>query len=286
MVDRRTVRAAAPRGPLVTIAVSAISLVVGVAFGFAIHKRPLPAAQATEGAEVEREDSQNRNDGSRRATSRLIEPAQATSRAPSAGAEEAARVRAEEEHKATTVIRAISSSLLTRAAVLKDLNVEGQGHQMTPFLMGVMQGLRTADPALLTKMGQALADRTCDHPQSDLELIMVSQMIMVAPELSVSRTFDCGLRGRKTEDVPLWNMIDAWRSSGQPMPRAIAEIQEKATDERTTRRLSNYEQSLAERRAALQVAEEQPPATTPSTKPPLSESDMKPQQPQTKEMSQ
>ena len=232
---------------------------MGVGVGLVAHgrsSRPVSGGDRGETvAQTEREE--------RSVSAPAREPEVGSSRrAPNEAAEEAARRRSETEHKARMAVDSLTRELLQQAQANERYGIEAVGHSMTPYLTGMMTGLRHGRSGARARDGRVLAERTCSHPQSDVELMMVSQMVFAAPaELGTSRTFECGLRGRKKEDVPLWEMIDAWRVSGQAMPQAIAEMQASATDERTKQRLSNYEQATKERLAA---AEQQPGPQVPS----------------------
>jgi hypothetical protein len=233
-----------------TVGAGVFTFMAGIGLGFALHRQPARAPSATPGGEGALEPAaetgggprgEARNPGGTSAHARL---------STDAVAEEAARRRAELQQQARTLVDDVSTQLLIEAKATAADSVEAAGFGMTQYLRGMVAGLRS-NPELLTQVGEALAERTCSHPQSDLELVMVSQMVMAAPEvLAAPRTFDCALSGRTKEDVPLWSLVDAWRASGKPMPAAIAAIAASATDERTTRRLSNYEASMKERLAA------------------------------------
>jgi hypothetical protein len=275
MVAMNGGRTGAGGGSVLPLAMSALTFVVGIGIGFALHKRPVPARAADAADEPPVAQAERREARGEAPVISAVRPN------PGAGAEEAAHRRSEAEHKARVTVDNLTSRLLSDADASKQFGLEGQGQFMVPYLMGTMAGLRAADPALLHDMSEALAERTCSHPQSDLEVMMVSQMVMTAPELGRPTTFDCALRGRKTEDVALWAMLDAWRGTGQEMPRAIAEIQDSATDERTKRRLQNYEQSRQERLLAPSnppVGATPPAVVMKDSPPPVAEQEVKSQQ--------
>jgi hypothetical protein len=180
--------------------------------------------------------------------------------AASRSADEAERRRLETQFRARQMVDGVTRQLLAEAKGMEGFGVETAGSVMGPYLRGMMTGLRATNPELVRDMGESLAERTCSHAQSDIEIMMVAEMVMAAPsELGSAQTFECALQGRKQEDVPLWTMIDAWRASGRPMPPALAQIQDAATDERTKNRLSNYEQALKDRVAAGEHPAAAPP---------------------------
>lgn len=226
-------------GVLTALALATLTFVSGVGLTLVLHKTAKRAVAADGEPAASPADQPDRvgDEGPKTSPARDW---------PTSGADEADRRRAETEHKAREVLGGVTTQLLRQARAYQWLGVDSQGQQMAPYLTGMMGGLRMSDPALLREMGEALAERTCSHAQSDLELMMVAQMVLAAPELGRARTFDCALGGRGAEDVSLWAMLDAWRGTGQPMPRSIAEIQDGATDERTKQHLSSPEPSTKE----------------------------------------
>lgn len=220
---------------------------VGLGVGFVARGKTEPARtvpEATdEGIESTATDVGRQRRKERRDEAADISPSRSTQWDRT---DEAARRHSETQAAATRLIDAVMT--IERYKAHESRGLEGFGHEIEPYLHGMMTGLLMSNRDLVLEMREALAIRTCSKAPSDVELMVASGLTMAAPaELGSSKMFDCALRGRTKEDEPLWSMIDAWRVSGQPMPAAIAKIQENATDERTTRRLSNYEQTMKER---------------------------------------
>lgn len=246
-----------PRG-LVIVGCSLLAFAVGVGVGPALRGRSArrPAAEGRLAEELDDAATSRAAGRNSRGAEQVISPPR---RSPNdVVADEGAHRHSQTQSEARRLVDGVTRELLLKAKPREALGIESVGSAMAPYLRGMMTGLLATNPELVREMGEALAEQTCSHPQSDVELMIVSHMVFAAPQqLGKPRTFECALQGRKKEDVLLWTMIDAWRASGQPMPSAIAEMQEVATDDRTKRRLSNYEQSRNERLAALN---NEPPA--------------------------
>jgi hypothetical protein len=115
---------------------------------------------------------------------------------------------------------------------------EARVNNLRPYLSGVAEGIRRANPDLMLVMADEIRRRVChDHPRED-DAILLAYLIAEMPEAASTETFECFLSDEGVkEDAALWYMLDAWRGSGQTEPPALARLRERATDPRTLRRL-------------------------------------------------
>jgi len=121
-------------------------------------------------------------------------------------------------------------------------SAEAQATAVGPYLTGLLEGAVQSDPGMRSAFGSALRSRLCgDRAPSDAEVISLAQMVTVLPDVATEESLDCFFAKAK-EDVPLWSMIDAWRSSGLPKTAALARLEASAQDARTVRRLGDPEE--------------------------------------------
>jgi hypothetical protein len=149
--------------------------------------------------------------------------------------DDADAVRARRELQATRMFDRTRFDMLNTT---RSLNVEAAGQAMFPYLEGMLTALKDIDPALIGGLRDTLSARACDHPQTDREVMFFADMIRIDPDLGSPRIFDCVFKDRKSEDVALWTMLDAWKAAGRPQLTALSAIEQQAVDPRTIRRLS------------------------------------------------
>lgn len=134
-----------------------------------------------------------------------------------------------------SVLRAVG--MIAKVPEYSEANLEQKVNSITPYLAGLIQGLRAADPRVMHQFRDELADKTCRTDRTDFDLAVFAKLAILQPELGSSRAINCALEGRKQEDYILWSVLDVWNASGrQPVP-ALASIERTASDERTRRRL-------------------------------------------------
>jgi hypothetical protein len=176
------------------------------------------------------------------------------------------RQRAERQRHARSILDSLRLKLLNLAPVAGNVGIEAAGNAMVPYIQGSLATLRTISPETINELRDALADRACDHVQTDIEEMFTAHMVLADRDLGAPRTFDCMLRDRKKEDVVLWTALDAWKVAGRPQVPSIADITSAASDPRTVRRLTDDNPLRQARFAAAQ----NPPAaqTVASASPP------------------
>jgi hypothetical protein len=173
---------------------------------------------------------------------------------PRAAVDEGAIHRAEEQRKANVLLDGVRLRMLNIVPNPEAIGIESVGNAMEPYVQGSLATLRAVNPELIGGLRDALVERTCAHPQTDVELMLAARMVLTDSDLGSPRIFDCALRGRKKEDVVLWTMLDAWRAAGRPNAQVISDITAFATDDRTVGRLSENSPQELERLAAAERA--------------------------------
>jgi hypothetical protein len=192
--------------------------------------------------------------GDRAAESTRALAAAPLSRPAPRAADDGASRRAEEQRKASVLLDGVRFRMLNLVPNPEEVGLEAVGNMMEPYVQGTLSTLRSVNPALIGALRDSLVERTCAHPQSDVELMLAARMLLTDSNLGAPRIFDCGLRGRKKEDIVLWTMLDAWRAAGRPSTEVVADIKAFAIDERTIRRLTADSPQELERLAAVERA--------------------------------
>jgi len=130
-------------------------------------------------------------------------------------------------------------------------SAEAQATAIAPYAEGLLEGALQSDPAMRAAFGAEFKARLCGSaPTTDAEIISLSQMMRIVPDQATPEAFDCFFSHAK-EDVPLWSMMDAWRTTGLDKTPALTKLEATATDSRTQRRLLTPEEE-ARGRVALQ----------------------------------
>jgi hypothetical protein len=237
-----------PRASRLFIGVAVLSMLVltGLVVGLRNGRRHVRTSAAVgEIAETEEERASDRSRPS---------AATATRQVSRAATDEGAFRRAQEQLQARAVLNRASFRLLNIIRNPQPDQIETVGYAMEPYIQGILMALRSTNPGLIGALRDELTERACDHPQSDLELTMLSRMMLNDSDLGSPRIFDCALRGRKKEDVVLWSMMDAWVAAGRPKTEVMAGIAAFAADARTVDRLTEDSPGQRARLAAIEQA--------------------------------
>jgi hypothetical protein len=114
------------------------------------------------------------------------------------------------------------------------------------YVQGVAEAVKQTSPAVRGALAEEFTARVCGGSLRDDQLITMAYLGLELPDITSPRAFDCVFSQRGTqEDVVLWNMLDAWRHSGQEKTTALAQIERSATDPRTQRRFLAPEMEAA-----------------------------------------
>jgi hypothetical protein len=172
-------------------------------------------------------------------------PAERPARSASLGAAPASdHDRAEREAANRREIRKVEVNRLfdrSRIGLLngtQGLDPETMGNAMVPYIQGMLATLRETNPEALGDLRERMTEQVCNYPQTDGDLMLIANTVKLDSELGAPRMFDCAFKGRKSEDVVLWTMLDAWKAAGSPDVPGMADLKNQANDQRTTRRLS------------------------------------------------
>jgi hypothetical protein len=111
-------------------------------------------------------------------------------------------------------------------------------NHMEGHLLGMLQAIRAIDPDLIPALRDQFESDICGGKSTEIDLLVFAKLGSLQASMLSPRALDCALWGRKTEDVVLWSLLDAWQVAGQPALPSVASIQSNAQDQRTTRRLA------------------------------------------------
>jgi hypothetical protein len=149
--------------------------------------------------------------------------------------------------KADTIIRTIRVKSAFAARTIGQLGIEGQANSLDGYLSGMIATIREIEPQVIGQLAEEFSRDICKGSTTDLDVVIFSKIVLLEPAIGSARAFGCALERRKTEDVVLWSLLDAWDVAGrEPLP-SISRIEKAAVDDRTRRRLV----SPSERRAEL-----------------------------------
>jgi hypothetical protein len=169
--------------------------------------------------------------------------------------DERERRRTEVQRRARGMLDGVRLQLLNQVQVNDTMNIETIGMGMAPFLQGMVAALQAVDPELMGALRESVADRACDHAQTDIERMFVARVGLASRELASTRAIDCALRDRPQEDVVLWTLLDSWRQvPGRELTPALAALRDAASDERTKRRFLSDAEATAQRKAGHEQA--------------------------------
>lgn len=113
-----------------------------------------------------------------------------------------------------------------------------------PYLLGWTDSVVRTAPDLMDELAGEIETTMCDHEASPASIMLMSRVVQQLPELGNPRGFDCVV-ARGTEDVVLWDALDAWRKGALPKSAALERLERAATDERTRRRSIKWDDELA-----------------------------------------
>jgi hypothetical protein len=100
------------------------------------------------------------------------------------------------------------------------------------------------DPHLLRPLAQEVEGRLCGRWPGMAELVLLSRLGLLLPQLTSQRGFDCVFSRHQQEDIVTWSLLDSWRHSGLDLSPTLASLQQRATDSRTLRRFMTADQEL------------------------------------------
>jgi hypothetical protein len=123
-------------------------------------------------------------------------------------------------------------------------------YKLIPYIEGWVDSLVRTGPDLVEEVAAELEEKMCDPSATETQIMLAARVIQRMPELGNARGFDCVV-ARGSEDLALWDALDAWRHGSLPATPAIAALAQTAQDERTRSRLVKW----AEESAAMQNAE-------------------------------
>jgi hypothetical protein len=132
--------------------------------------------------------------------------------------------------------------LFRRLEVVPDskiVNAEVRASTVVPYLNGMVDAVRKSDPGLRESLAGEMTSTLCGGSLPEARAILLARLASHMPEIATPQGFECFFaQARDQETVPLWAMIDAWRSSGQEKPAALLALEKVAKDPRTLNRLS------------------------------------------------
>jgi hypothetical protein len=101
------------------------------------------------------------------------------------------------------------------------------------------------EPHLLQPLAQEVEGRLCGPLPGTPELVLLSRIGLLLPQLTSQRGFDCVFSRHQQEDIATWSLLDAWRNSGLDLSPTLVALQERATDSRTRRLFMTADEELA-----------------------------------------
>jgi hypothetical protein len=113
---------------------------------------------------------------------------------------------------------------------------EGVANDTAMYLNGWLDGVVRTAPDMLEELSAELEQTMCDEHSSGGQLVVMSRLVTMMPELANPKALDCVFSAHADEDSVLWYGIDAWRRSGLPKSEALANIERNAKDPRTLER--------------------------------------------------
>jgi hypothetical protein len=142
--------------------------------------------------------------------------------------------------------------LFRRLAPYRDLVPEDAANQLQGFMAGVTSAIRQLDDSYSYELSREIGRQLCDsHQPGDARLITLAYLTSSLPAAASAEGFDCFFSHPRSENAPLWYMIDAWRSSGQEKPPGLVALGKAAKDDRTLRRLLPQSERIAARLGAV-----------------------------------
>jgi hypothetical protein len=115
---------------------------------------------------------------------------------------------------------------------------------VAPWLFGMADGIVRTGPDLMEALANQIETATCAAGTDPAALIAMSLLMKTIPETASPKTFECAL-ARPDEDAVLWHALEAFTASGLPKPAAMLELEARAEDPRTRRRLLTRDERIA-----------------------------------------
>jgi hypothetical protein len=106
------------------------------------------------------------------------------------------------------------------------------------------QRIYRQEPYLLRPLATEIEGRLCGPLPRPAELILLSKVQYLLPQLTSQRGFDCVFSRHEQEDIVTWSLLDSWRHSGLDLSPPLAALQQRASDGRTLRRFMTADQEL------------------------------------------
>jgi hypothetical protein len=153
------------------------------------------------------------------------------------------------EQQSREVLNVLRTRLrLERLYAAPDETPEGVATPVFNYMNGLVDGLIRTAPDLVDELASQVERAMCDASSSPEEMVALSHMISLVPELASARGFECLFSlhtepGR--EDTVTWFGLDAWKTSKLPKTSAIAALELYASDPRTLQRFKSGELRMA-----------------------------------------
>lgn len=116
---------------------------------------------------------------------------------------------------------------------------EASVNQVTTYIDGWVDSTLRLGPDLAEEIGNEIEGTMCDSTASPAQVMLMARVARRLPDFSNARGFDC-VFDRGTEDIVLWEALDAWRIGPLPKTPALERLEMNAKDERTRRRFVKF----------------------------------------------
>jgi hypothetical protein len=135
-------------------------------------------------------------------------------------------------------------ALLRNAKLYSDRTAELAVSSIGRDVSGWALRIYNKQPHLLQPLAQEVEGRLCGPLPGTPELVLLSKIGLLLPQLTSQRGFDCVFSRHQQEDIATWSMLDSWRNSGLDISPTLAAVQERATDSRTRRLFMTADEEL------------------------------------------
>jgi hypothetical protein len=148
-----------------------------------------------------------------------------------------------QEQQSKEVLDVLRSKLKLERLQFPEQSPEAVATPVFLYMQGLMDGLIRAAPDLVDGLAASIEASVCNPDASQEEIIGLSYITRLAPELANSRSFECifSIHARGEENAVLWYALDAWKASGLPKTESLVAIERTAKDPRTRERFSTAE---------------------------------------------
>jgi hypothetical protein len=144
---------------------------------------------------------------------------------------------AAEQHYRVQQARELMDLVRNEVARANKMNLSGipemAANDAFMYTHGFIQAITRTAPDLTVELADEITHSQCSTSASPAERITLSRMVTAMPELATPQALDCVFTQVPEEDMVMWSTLEAWRASGLPKSKAIAEVERKATDSRT-----------------------------------------------------